>query len=267
MPEPTASPTPGAPEGPTPGAPESTAPISFGFAPGALAVVTGAGSGIGRATARLGAAAGLDVASWDLDAGSAERTAAEIVGAGGHATSAQVDVTDPAAVAAGFAGLDRPARYLVNNAGPASAAASPFADGLVNGAGSMELVTRTWLATELPAGASLVNVASVAGNVIGAEPDWYAATKAAVTGYTRHLAVHRADRIRANAVAPGMVATPRSASFADSEPLVRALARNPLGRMAGADEIAWTILFLLSPLASYVNGVLLVVDGGWTVAP
>ena len=103
--------------------------------------------------------------------------------------------------------------------------------------------------------------------MIGAEPDWYAATKAAATGYTRHLAVHRADRIRANAVAPGMVATPRSAGFADSEPLVRALARNPLGRMAEADEIAWTILFLLSPLASYVNGVLLVVDGGWTVAP
>ena len=136
-------------------------------------------------------------------------------------------MTDPAAVATGFAGLGRSACYLVNNAGPASVAASPFADGLVNGVGSMELDTRTWLDTQLPVGASLVNVASVAGNVIGAEPD-YAATKAAVAGYTRHLAVHRADRIRANAVAPGMVATPRSAGFADSEPLVPALARNPL---------------------------------------
>ena len=77
--------------------------MSFGFVSGALAVVTGAGSGIGRATARRGAAAGLDVASWDLDAGSAERTVAEIADAGGRATWAQVDVTDPAAVATGFA--------------------------------------------------------------------------------------------------------------------------------------------------------------------
>ncbi len=257
----------GAPEGPAPGAPESTTPVSFGFAAGALVVVTGAGSGIGQATALLGAAAGLDVASWDLDAGSAERTAAAIADAGGRATWAHVDVTDPAEVAAGFDGLDRPARYLVNNAGPASAAATSFADGLVHGAGSMELVARTWLRSGPPAGSALVNVASVAGNVVGAAPDWYAATKAAVGGYTRHLAVHRADRIRANAVAPGMVATPRSAAFADSEPLRRALARTPLGRMGEADEIAWTILFLLSPLASYVNGELLVVDGGWTIAP
>ena len=251
----------------TPGAPDGAAPVSFGFATGAVAVVTGAGSGIGRSTAVLGAAAGLDVASWDLDAASAEHTATEIADAGGRATWAHVDVTDPAAVAAGFDGLGRPARYLVNNAGPASAAAGAFTDGLVNGAGSMELVARTWLATEPPAGAALVNVASVAGNVIGAEPDWYAATKAAVTGYTRHLAVHRADRIRANAVAPGMIATPRSAGFAGNDALVRALDRNPLGRMGEADEIAWVILFLLSPLASYVNGALLVVDGGWTVAP
>ena len=124
--EPAAGPAPGAPEGPAPGAPENTAPVSFGFASGALAIITGAGSGIGRATALLGAAAGLDVASWDLDPGSAECTAAEIADAGGQATWAQVDVTDPAAVATGFDRLERPARYLVNNAGPAERGGQPL---------------------------------------------------------------------------------------------------------------------------------------------
>jgi len=242
-------------------------PADFGFTAGDLMVVTGAGSGIGRATARLGAAAGLAVAAWDLDAGTAEGIADDILAAGGAASWARVDVTNADEVAGGFAGLGRPARYLVNNAGPASAVPVPFADGLVMGAGSMELVARTWMSTDLPADAALVNVASVAGNCIGASPDWYAATKAAVMGYTRHLAAWQAERIRANAVAPGMIATPRSAGFAGSEALMKALDRNPLGRMGEAEEIAWPILFLLSPLASYVNGALLVADGGWTIAP
>ncbi|HVX21951.1 MAG TPA: SDR family oxidoreductase [Acidimicrobiales bacterium] len=246
---------------------EKSRAADLGFTAGDLMVVTGAGSGIGRATARMGAAAGLAVAAWDLDGGTAEGVAAEVTAAGGTAWWARVDVTDAEEVAAGFAGLDRPARYLVNNAGPPSAVATAFADGLVMGAGSMELVTRAWMGTELPEGAAVVNVASVAGNCIGSSPDWYAATKAAVTGYTRHLAAWQADRIRANAVAPGMIATPRSAGFADSEPLMRALARNPVHRMGEPEEIAGPILFLLSPLATYVNGALLVADGGWTIAP
>lgn len=234
----------------------------MGFDHGDLVVVTGAGSGIGRATALLAAEAGLEVAAWDLNADTARQTAIEI---GGSAD--EVDVTDAAQVAAAFGRLPRPARYLVNNAGPASVSPVPFADGLVAAAGSMELVTRTWLATSPPAGAALVNIASVAGTLLGASPDWYAASKAAITGYTRHLAVALAGRVRANAVAPGMIATPRSAGFSQSEALMAALARNPLQRMGEPEEIAGAVVFLLSPLAGYVNGHLLVVDGGWTVAP
>lgn len=100
---------------------------------------------------------------------------------------------------------------------------------------------------------------------MGSLPDWYPATKAAIMGYTRHLAAYRADVVRANAVAPGMTDTPRMAGFSDSDLGQRILSRIPLHRMATPDEIAWGILFLLSPLASYINGILLTVDGGWTV--
>jgi NAD(P)-dependent dehydrogenase (short-subunit alcohol dehydrogenase family) len=176
-------------------------------------------------------------------------------------------VTRPDQVEEAFRTLSGPARYLVNNAGPPSASPMTFADGLVGGAGSVELVTRAWLETAPPSGAAVVNVASVAGNFFGAEPGWYGSTKAAISAYTRHLAVKHAGRLRANAVAPGMIATPRSRSFADSEPLRRALARNPVGRMGEPEEVAWAILFLLSPRSSYINGTVLVVDGGWTITP
>jgi NAD(P)-dependent dehydrogenase (short-subunit alcohol dehydrogenase family) len=108
-------------------------------------------------------------------------------------------------------------------------------------------------------------VSSVAGNLIGTAPDWYPAAKAAIMGYTRHLAACRYADVRANAVAPGMTDTPRLAGFAASEIGQRALQRIPAKRLARPEEISWAILFLLSPLASYVNGILLTVDGGWTV--
>lgn len=242
--------------------------VRLGFAPGDAVIVTGAASGIGKATAVSAAAVGLRVAAWDLAGHGAEATADTIRDMGGDALAVRADVTDHGQVRAALdateAGLGT-ARYLVNNAGPASAADMPFEDGLLAGVASVRRVTEAWLARAVPAEAALVNVSSVAGNLIGTEPDWYPATKAAIMGYTRHLATYSRDRVRANAVAPGMTDTPRLAGFTASEIGQRTLARIPAGRLARPDEIAWAILFLLSPLASYIGGALLVVDGGWTV--
>ncbi len=242
--------------------------VGLGFQPGDGILVTGGASGIGRSTAIIAGAHGLDVTVWDLDVGGASTVAAEIVGRGGTAAFATVDVTSSSAIERAlddrFGGTAP--RYVVNNAGPPSSSNVDFAEGLVSSAGSVEKVTSAWLARELPAGASVVNVASVAGNVVGAAPAWYASGKAAIAAYTRFLAVHCAERIRVNAVAPGLIATPRMSAFIESDVGRRIQSRVPLGRMGRAEDVAWTIMFLLSPRAAYISGVLVVVDGAWTLA-
>jgi len=111
-----------------------------------------------------------------------------------------------------------------------------------------------------------VNVSSVAGTRLGASPGWYASGKGAIAAYTRYLAVQQAARIRANAVAPGLIETPRMEGFIESDIGRRIQARVPLGRMGRPEDVAWAILFLLSPKAAYVSGALLQVDGAWTLA-
>lgn len=247
--------------------PSAERPVALGFTPGDLLLVTGAGSGIGRAVALRAAQVGLAVAAWDINPESVAATVEEITAAGGTGLAVHADVGDPAAVAEGF---DRTAtlgvpRYLVNNAGPPSSANLNFDEAIVLAIGSMRRMTETWLSRGVPQGASVVNLASVAGNIVGTASDWYTAAKAGIAGYTRYLATYRSDVVRANAVAPGMVDTPRLAGFAASEVGQRVLQRVPFRRMATPDEVAWVILFLLSPLASYVNGALIPIDGGWTV--
>ena len=239
----------------------------WGFSDDAV-VITGGGSGIGRATAMACAALGLRVAVWDIvdDAGRATIDALGVSDAQAHLVIA--DVSDATAVEHAFAETIAhvgPVRYLVNNAGPRAADAYAFDDGLRLGAGSVELVTRAWMATSPPPDASIVNVASVAGNIAGTDPPWYAANKAAIAGYTRAMAIALAPAVRVNAVAPSLVNTPRTSKWTDSD-LGRHWAEvNPLGRWAVADDIAYPIVYLLSPLAGYINGVLLPIDGGQTL--
>jgi NAD(P)-dependent dehydrogenase (short-subunit alcohol dehydrogenase family) len=239
----------------------------YGFTPGDVVLITGAGSGIGRATALRAAEQGLTVAAWDLNGDGVAATVAEIERSGGTATAMTADVSVPEQIDEAFARTRElgTVRYLVNNAGPSSAVPLDFDEALRISVGSYRRMVETWLAPGAPEGAALVNIASVAGNVIGTGSDWYSAAKAATMGYTRHLAAYRSDEVRSNAVAPGMTDTPRLTGFAASDVGQRVLQRIPLHRMGLPDDMAHAILFLLSPPASYINGVFLPVDGGWTI--
>lgn len=245
--------------------------VDLGFTTGDRVLITGAASGIGKSVALRAAEVGLGVEIWDIDQDGAERVAAEIAESGGQSCARQVDVGDYRSISAAMesANAQGPFRYLVNNAGPPSTAEQPFDEGVRLILGSVRATTEAWLAsradTEADSGAAMCAVASVAGNVIGTGSAWYSAAKAAIAGYVRHLAAYRTTEARFNSVAPGMVDTPRQVAFTDTPLGQDILSRIPLGRVATPDEIAWTILFTLSPLASYLNGQLLVVDGGWSV--
>jgi 3-oxoacyl-[acyl-carrier protein] reductase len=233
----------------------------LGFASGDVVVVTGAASGIGRATARLAARSGLMVCGWDITPEPLESLVKDIVGDGGQAAGTVCDVTDPAAVSRAWeeAGRAGPPRYLVNNAGPASNTPLSYHEGLRQGAGSMVTVTEQWLERFGEVASAVTFTSSIAAAMGG--PNWYSVSKAAINAYARNIAKQRGGKPRANSVGPGVTVTPRTQSFGQ-EMLDSAAARNPLHRNGQPEEIAAAICFLLSPAASYINGVYLPVDGG-----
>lgn len=238
----------------------------LGFPADAVLVVTGGGSGIGKATVQEATRLGLRVAAWDLDEATVMAFAAQQREAGRQVVGMIVDVTREDQVRAAFertASAFGPAGLLFNNAGPAQYADTPFGAGLVASLGSVGLVTEAWLATAGSVNGTVVSTASVAGNVSGAGArPWYPAAKAGIAGYTRWLSVNRPNGIRANAVLPGSVETPRTAGHLSTPRGKEWAARIPVGRPGMPVEVAMAALFLLSPAASYINGALLVVDGG-----
>jgi NAD(P)-dependent dehydrogenase (short-subunit alcohol dehydrogenase family) len=240
------------------------------------AVVTGAGSGLGRATALRLAAEGARVACVDRAGDHAEATAKTIVAAGGEALALQADVTDDGACVrmveatlARFGSLTT----LVSSAGVSSAAADTpppeewrrVVDVNLGGTWLPARAARAALAAS--GHGTITNLASIYGVVGGSMSPAYAASKGGVANLTRQLALQWAPAIRVNCVCPGHVETPLTA-FVMTDPAWRArmLPRYPLGRFGRPEDVAAAILYLASDEASFVTGVALPVDGGYTAA-
>jgi NAD(P)-dependent dehydrogenase (short-subunit alcohol dehydrogenase family) len=246
---------------------------------GRRTIVTGAGSGIGRASAHRLAAAGADVLAADIDADAAADTCA--TGAGpGHLRPAAVDVADERSVLALFARGDElwdgRLDILANIAGvgtTTSALDTTLEDWervfAVNSRGTF-LCCRAALSRMIGSGGgSIVNMASIAGMVGLRNRAPYSASKGAVIALTRALAVEYVGQgVRVNAVCPGTIDTPWVGRLvADAgERREDLVARQPMGRLGTAEEIAGAVLYLASDAAAFVTGSQFVIDGGLTAA-
>lgn len=242
------------------------------------AVITGAGSGIGRATALAFARAGRPLGLLDRDADGLGRTAEACRGLGVPVETATADVTDGAALREALRELARRLgglAVLVNNAGIGTE--KPLLDHAlddfhrifaVNLFGLfVALQEAARIMVEAGSGGSIVNMASVAGLRGSVGRAAYGSSKAAVINLTQVAAVELAPHgIRVNAVAPGPIETPLVAAMHGERTRAAWLRQVPLRRYGTPEEVAEAVLWLAGPQASYVSGQVLVVDGGFAAA-
>lgn len=244
---------------------------------GKVALVTGAGGGIGRATARLFAERGAQVVATDLSEAGLEETGALIRDAGGEVTTLEVDVANEAEVArmvetavSTYGHLD----YAFNNAG------------IVGAVGPItELDEADWekvLAVNLKGvflglkhelrqlvkqgmGGAVVNTASTAGVVGNPNIAAYTASKHGVVGLTKVAALEHAKAgIRVNAICPGVIKSPMTDGFSGGDAAELMKEMQPVGRVGRAEEVAELVLFLCHDAVGYITGQAYIIDGGMT---
>ncbi len=241
---------------------------------GRHAVVVGAGSGIGRASAEALAAFGARVTCADVDLGAAERTASDIAGAGGSTDSVRIDVRDTATVAAAVA-RDPEIDILVSTPGinvrkPLLDISDDEFDRVVdvNLKGTFRLIRAVGAVMAERGRGSVIAFASIRAQTVEPGQGVYAATKAGIVQMLRALAAELGPRgVRANVIAPGVVDTPLTAPIKRNADWYGSYAKKSiLGRWARPDELAGMVVYLASDASSYVTGACMFVDGGWTAA-
>ena len=253
----------------------------LGRVAGKIALMTGAGLGLGRASARLLAMQGAHVICTDITASDVAETVRLIVEEGGSARALHHDVSVPedwdrvsASVKAREGFLD----ILVNNAGIAPIGTIESADlaqwrlcMAVNADGVFLGCKHAVALMKDKGGGSIINLSSIDGIIGESELAAYCASKGAVRTLTKAVAVHCAEQgygIRCNSIHPGYIWTPQTENYLaglgrlDAE-RAKALARHPIGRLGKANDIAYMVLYLASDESTFVTGAEMVVDGGY----
>jgi 3-oxoacyl-[acyl-carrier protein] reductase len=241
---------------------------------GLTVLVTGAASGMGRATARVFAAEGANVAVTDTATEGAETVAAEIAAKGGIAKAWRLDVAsrdDIAAVVNGIAGHFGGLDIVVNNAGISLRVAiddEGYDEAWAKALAVMLTAHQRVIRAALPhlrqsKSPRIVNIASTEALGATALHSPYSAAKAGVVGLTRSLAVELGrDGITVNCICPGPIATAMTARISDEHKAVYARRRTALGRYGDPEEVAHMTLSLCLPAASFLTGAIIPVDGG-----